>query len=216
MTEHMTISRLTHLLQARRDNDVAVSIDGSLVPIVGVHYASALDACVIDLDPQETEDAVWAAGGQAVLDSAWHSVWLHADWFWLTRSMTAEERDAAAAAVRRHDDMHREGDAAPIDDRALRWWAPEHRYNRHGVDTHRIAPRAQVDIYIPSLGLQRAEVQKRGATAVVVAYGPILHRSTVDLDDIRAVVSSPVDGVLAHLDSIAWANAHATDNSKES
>ncbi|MEU1761335.1 hypothetical protein [Micromonospora sp. NPDC005652] len=209
MSEPMTSRRLAQALNARRDNDVAVSIGTSLVPVTGVHYAPAPDRCVLTLDEEEAEGAAWAASGQAVLDSAWHSVWLHGDWFWLTRSMTTEEREAAAAAVRRHSDMHAEPGESPLDDRALRWWAPEYRYNRHGVDTCRIVPRAQVDIYIPGLGLQQAQVQRRGATAAVVAYGPVSHHSTVDLDDIRLVVSSPVDDVLARMD------AHDNNDSEE-
>lgn len=58
------------------------------------------------------EDAVFVAAARAdvpallslvdVLDAAMHSVWLHGQWYWITRSMTTEEREAAWGAVQRY------------------------------------------------------------------------------------------------------------------
>jgi hypothetical protein len=52
-------------------------------------------------------------------DAAWHSVWLHGDWRWLTKNMTTPEREHAADAVQRYS-THLEPDEPEIDD--LRWW----------------------------------------------------------------------------------------------
>lgn len=54
------------------------------------------------------------------LASAMHSVWLHGDWRWLTKNMTAEEREASAAAVQAYSDRLHD-DNEPLTD--LRWWA---------------------------------------------------------------------------------------------
>jgi hypothetical protein len=57
------------------------------------------------------------------LDSAMHSVWLNADWHFLTRKMTTDEREAAADAVDRYHRLiaDEDGDLAlPIT--GLRWW----------------------------------------------------------------------------------------------
>lgn len=56
-------------------------------------------------------------------DSAWHSVWLHGKWDWLTKNMTTKERETAADAVQRYSNH-----LAAIDGRTpeeldgLRWW----------------------------------------------------------------------------------------------
>ncbi|MGW4270782.1 hypothetical protein ACWEGQ_00090 [Streptomyces seoulensis] len=52
-------------------------------------------------------------------DAAWHSVWLHGDWRWLTKNMTTAEREHAADAVARYS-AHLEPDESEID--GLRWW----------------------------------------------------------------------------------------------
>ncbi|BCK73966.1 hypothetical protein Srufu_079190 (plasmid) [Streptomyces libani subsp. rufus] len=52
-------------------------------------------------------------------DAAWHSVWLHGDWRWLTKNMTTAEREHAADAVQRYS-THLEPDEPDID--GLRWW----------------------------------------------------------------------------------------------
>lgn len=60
-----------------------------------------------------------------VTDAAWHSVWLHSNWRWLTSNMTTEEKNAVADAVQRHWAATREGpedDVHPDALQALRWW----------------------------------------------------------------------------------------------
>lgn len=52
-------------------------------------------------------------------DAAWHSVWLHGNWAWLTKNMTTPEREHAADAVQRYS-SHLEPDEPEID--GLRWW----------------------------------------------------------------------------------------------
>jgi hypothetical protein len=57
-------------------------------------------------------------------DAAWHSVWLHGDWRWLTKNMTTPEREHAADAVARYGTVL---DAIDGEDRSeepedLRWW----------------------------------------------------------------------------------------------
>jgi hypothetical protein len=52
-------------------------------------------------------------------DAAWHSVWLHGNWRYLTKNMTTPEREHAADAVQRYS-AHLEPDEPEIDD--LRWW----------------------------------------------------------------------------------------------
>lgn len=62
-------------------------------------------------------------------DAAWHSVWLHGDWRWLTKNMTTAEREHAADAVARYG-AHL--DAIDGEDRSeepegLRWWRDDAR-----------------------------------------------------------------------------------------
>ncbi|MFF7190578.1 hypothetical protein ACFZAR_36410 [Streptomyces sp. NPDC008222] len=52
-------------------------------------------------------------------DAAWHSVWLHGDWRYLTKQMTTLEREHAADAVARYS-HHLEPDEPEIE--GLRWW----------------------------------------------------------------------------------------------
>jgi len=52
-------------------------------------------------------------------DAAWHSVWLHGNWGWLTQNMTTAEREHAADAVQRYS-THLEPDEPELGD--LRWW----------------------------------------------------------------------------------------------
>jgi hypothetical protein len=76
------------------------------------------------------------------LDGAMHSVWLHGDWFWLTRHMTTPEKDAAADAVERyarsaHDPDDGEWEPIP----SLRWWrnTPDNPGDRAAHNTRRRA-----------------------------------------------------------------------------
>lgn len=58
-------------------------------------------------------------------DGAWHSVWLHGNWRWLTKNMTTEQREAAADGVERYWkvlDDGTEDDASPETRAHLRWW----------------------------------------------------------------------------------------------
>lgn len=57
------------------------------------------------------------------LDGAAHSVWLHGKWWWLTKNMTTEEREAFADAVERYSATLEPEDPVRVD----RWWRdPEH------------------------------------------------------------------------------------------
>lgn len=52
-------------------------------------------------------------------DAAWHSVWLHGNWSWLTKNMTTPEREHAADSIQRYS-SHLEPDEPEI--QGLRWW----------------------------------------------------------------------------------------------
>lgn len=54
-----------------------------------------------------------------VLDGACHSVWLHGDWYWLTRQMTTPEKEAFADAVDRFSATLEPDEPGPVTDR---WW----------------------------------------------------------------------------------------------
>ncbi|MEU8469631.1 hypothetical protein AB0F30_17185 [Streptomyces sp. NPDC029006] len=56
-------------------------------------------------------------------DAAWHSVWLHGDWRWLTKNMTTAEREHAADAVARYS-AHLNADDPDLEAEVtdLRWW----------------------------------------------------------------------------------------------
>jgi hypothetical protein len=58
------------------------------------------------------------------LDGAMFSVWLHGDWTWLTKKMTAEEREAAVEAVIRYSTVVRAGESGgePVARETLAWW----------------------------------------------------------------------------------------------
>lgn len=53
------------------------------------------------------------------LDGALHSVWLHANWEWVTKKMDEDEREAAADAVQRH---HERIDPDEPATSSVRWW----------------------------------------------------------------------------------------------
>jgi multidrug efflux pump subunit AcrA (membrane-fusion protein) len=57
-------------------------------------------------------------------DAAWHSVWLHGDWRWLTKNMTTPEREHAADAVARYGAHLDTIDGADRSEEpeGLRWW----------------------------------------------------------------------------------------------
>jgi hypothetical protein len=57
-------------------------------------------------------------------DAAWHSVWLHGNWAYLTSKMTTAEREHAADAVARYD-VHlnsEDSDLEASELEGLRWW----------------------------------------------------------------------------------------------
>lgn len=58
-------------------------------------------------------------------DAAWHSVWLHGDWRFLTKQMATTEREHAADAVARYDAYLATQDSDPDhvgEPDGLRWW----------------------------------------------------------------------------------------------
>jgi len=57
-------------------------------------------------------------------DAAWHSVWLHGDWRWLTKNMTTPEREHAADAVARYGAYLDTEDGADRsqEPEGPRWW----------------------------------------------------------------------------------------------
>ena len=58
------------------------------------------------------------------MDGAMHSIWLHGDWRWITRSMTTQQREYAADAVQRYSFWLNEDSAGldPLGTDELRWW----------------------------------------------------------------------------------------------
>ncbi|MFK0288275.1 hypothetical protein ACIQVL_48560 [Streptomyces sp. NPDC090499] len=62
-------------------------------------------------------------GGQPLPgDAAWHSVWLHGNWRWLTKNMTTPEREHAADAVNRYS-AHLNAEDPDLEEITdLRWW----------------------------------------------------------------------------------------------
>lgn len=59
-----------------------------------------------------------------LLDAVMHSVWLHGNWRYLTKQMTTEEKEAAWAAVLRHDALTQDEDIERLDPNspAWAWW----------------------------------------------------------------------------------------------
>ncbi|KFG01573.1 hypothetical protein IQ62_07030 [Streptomyces scabiei] len=57
-------------------------------------------------------------------DAAWHSVWLHGNWRWLTKNMATPEREHAADAVARYGTHLDSIDGADRSEEpeGLRWW----------------------------------------------------------------------------------------------
>ncbi|ARX81496.1 hypothetical protein SMD44_00894 [Streptomyces alboflavus] len=60
-------------------------------------------------------------------NGAWHSVWLHGNWRYLTRNMTTPEREHAARCVEAYDRHLAEVDGEPFRSgpQGLRWWRSE-------------------------------------------------------------------------------------------
>jgi hypothetical protein len=57
-------------------------------------------------------------------DAAWHSVWLHGNWAYLTKQMATAEREHAADAVARYSVrlVSEDPDLGPAEPEGLRWW----------------------------------------------------------------------------------------------
>jgi len=74
-------------------------------------------------DTLATIDAI-TEGQPTPGDAAWHSVWLHGDWRWLTKNMTTPEREHAADAVARYGTYLDTIDGADRSEEpeGLRWW----------------------------------------------------------------------------------------------
>jgi hypothetical protein len=62
--------------------------------------------------------------GDTVENAAWHSVWLHGKWSWLTRNMTTPEREYAADCVAAYGEYLAfcDEDLDRGEPEGLRWW----------------------------------------------------------------------------------------------
>lgn len=96
-------------------------------PILDMIPADALMRCravqlYLDQTPKPTDaepdEAPVPSPDTTVADGAWHTVWLEGKWQWITKKMTTEQREVAAAAVERYS-AAQEPDADPIN---VRWW----------------------------------------------------------------------------------------------
>ncbi|WBB94239.1 hypothetical protein [Verrucosispora sp. WMMC514] len=132
---------------------------------------------------------------QVALDGALYSVWLHGNWYQLTRNMTSEQREAAATAVRRHEELTRDPDEPLIFDPDLCWWDRAYRHNVYGVDTWRLGAGANVIVQTPDGGIVSGWVEQRGAQSIQLACG------VYGFGQVLRVVSSPFDQTLARLDA---------------
>ncbi len=57
------------------------------------------------------------------LDEAMHTVWLESGkWRWATQKMTTEAREAAVAAVLRHDRVTKDPDEPLLTRESVAWW----------------------------------------------------------------------------------------------
>jgi hypothetical protein len=73
-----------------------------------------------------TADQV-AADSPVLRAGAWHSIWLHGNWRYLTQKMTTLEREYAANCVAEHAVLLASLDGRPGRDEPtdLRWWRDE-------------------------------------------------------------------------------------------
>lgn len=124
-------------MTAPRDSSVCLVIDSrghqlsyaTLDPDRAHEYARNIGGVVVELPTtadyrDQPNPAVSDPDAErAHLDSAMHSIWLHGNWHWLTRNMTTEEREAAAAAVERSWAADTMADGEPAPRVNLRWWA---------------------------------------------------------------------------------------------
>jgi hypothetical protein len=101
----------------RRSADMNHELSKALVALARDQERVAQRLAVID-HPDEV---------QKVGDAAWHSIWLHGNWRFLTKQMTTEEKEYAADAVerewRRMEAEDPKGMAVSEESLAhLRWW----------------------------------------------------------------------------------------------
>lgn len=74
------------------------------------------------------EERARIADEQISNDAAWHSIWLHGHWRYLTSKMTTDEREVAATAIERHF-AYAEMPWS-IEPSSLRWWLDDARIAR--------------------------------------------------------------------------------------
>jgi hypothetical protein len=94
-------------IQGREEAAQAIEADSGFDAKYEQAYAARIARAGLDASP---------------LDGAIYSIWLHGDWRWLTRNMTTEQREAAAAAFRRYEATIDDDDLERIGDESLRWW----------------------------------------------------------------------------------------------
>lgn len=81
---------------------------------------------VVEVWLGDTQEQAWSAARRAArganpadeLDGAMHTVWLEGNWEWVTKKMTAEQREAAVLCY--HDRIDAD---EPLDSSVLRWWS---------------------------------------------------------------------------------------------
>jgi hypothetical protein len=115
--------------RAARTHAEAVTTTAALAQVRRLCDMTISDSIRSDAIQQahDTLAAINAITGNEPLpgDAAWHSVWLHGNWRWLTKNMTTPEREHAADAVARYSDYltNEDPDLGPAGEpEDLRWW----------------------------------------------------------------------------------------------
>ncbi|WP_033024035.1 hypothetical protein, partial [Streptomyces capuensis] len=105
-----------------------VAIGHTIGAFYGVEAAAAYgrDGILPPDDAGVAEAATPASDphGDTPENAAWHSVWLHGNWRYLTSQMTTPEREHAARCVERYDRVLAEvdGESHRGGPEGLRWW----------------------------------------------------------------------------------------------
>jgi hypothetical protein len=113
--------------RAARTHAEAVTIAAALAEVrrlCDLTITSSIRTQAID-QARDTLAAIERITGDEPLpgDAAWHSVWLHGDWRWLTKNMTTPEREHAADAVDRYSaHLNAEDSDLEAEITDLRWW----------------------------------------------------------------------------------------------
>jgi hypothetical protein len=129
------------LLESRADNHRATGMAArSRASVVGLEYVldQVRRLCQMTIQAsmrvqaiEQAEDtlrviteAAAAVGHTSPGDAAWHSVWLHGHWRYITKQMTSSEREHAADAVARYDTVlaAADGEDGRGEPGGLRWW----------------------------------------------------------------------------------------------